>query len=397
VTQGAAVGLDRDRLTRFVYAHLAVYGFFLYGFGPSVTLLRDEQGVSRGLSGLHGTALAVGALVVGTFGARAVARFGRAAMLRAGVAGLSAGVVAFTATTALPVTLLGALVAGIAGSLIVTLHAPVLADRHGAAAPAVISEANAVASTSGMLAPAAMGVFVSVGIGWRPGLLLVLLPAAALLLAGRRVAVPEPGAGAPFAGADARAPGRLPRRYWAAWIVLVMLISVEFATTIWASELLRERVGLGDGAAAGSVTAVVAGMTVGRWAGSRLARRRLPDGLLASTLAVTLAGFAVLWLATAAWLAVVGLFVMGLGIALQFPLAIARGLRESQGRPDLAAARASLGAGLAIGLGPFVLGALADILGTHRAFLLVPALLGAAGTVLWHSRDGSTAPPTPLA
>ena len=55
--------LDRDRLTWLAYLQVAAYGYFLYGFGPTVSLLRDEQGISRTLSGLHGTALAVGALL----------------------------------------------------------------------------------------------------------------------------------------------------------------------------------------------------------------------------------------------------------------------------------------------------------------------------------------------
>ena len=39
----------------------------------------------------------------------------------------------------------------------------------------------------------------------------------------------------------------------------------------------------------------------------------------------------------------------------------------------------SIAAGLASGVAPFVLGALADRAGTHTAFLLVPGLLLAAG------------------
>ena len=55
----------------------------------------------------------------------------------------------------------------------------------------------------------------------------------------------------------------------------------------------------------------------------------------------------------------------------------------SDGRPDVATAVASLGAGIAIGLAPFGLGALADTVGSHTAMLVVPVftLIATVGVV----------------
>ncbi len=148
--------------------------------------------------------------------------------------------------------------------------------------------------------------------------------------------------------------------------------------TIWCSDVLEQRAGLTAGVAATGVTAIVAGLTLGRLAGSRFTRSHRPEWLLYRAIAVYLIGFAMFWTSTVGWLSFVGLFVSGLGLALLFPLGLARVIALSDGRPDLATARASLGAGLAVGTGPFVLGALADGFGTHQAFLLVPVLAGAA-------------------
>ena len=52
------------------------WGYFLYGFGPVVPLLRDEQGVSAALAGLHGTALAVGIVFGGMLFPPLARRFG---------------------------------------------------------------------------------------------------------------------------------------------------------------------------------------------------------------------------------------------------------------------------------------------------------------------------------
>ena len=53
-------------------------------------------------------------------------------------------------------------------------------------------------------------------------------------------------------------------------------------------------------------------------------------------------------------------------------------LHESGGRTDRAAALSSVFGSMAIAVAPFALGALADSIGFHTAFLLVPLLLGIA-------------------
>ena len=52
----------RDAVTRAGYATLAAYGWFLYSFGPTVPLLRAEQGISRTVASLHNVAFSVGAV-----------------------------------------------------------------------------------------------------------------------------------------------------------------------------------------------------------------------------------------------------------------------------------------------------------------------------------------------
>ena len=45
----ATAALIRDRLTWTVYLQLAIYGYFLYSFTPSVNLLRDDEGKIAGI------------------------------------------------------------------------------------------------------------------------------------------------------------------------------------------------------------------------------------------------------------------------------------------------------------------------------------------------------------
>lgn len=368
-------GVYRDRLTWLVYLQLGVYGYVLYGLGPSIQLLREEQDVSRTISGFHGTALAAGATLAGVVGPRVVQRLGRDIALWGGLVTACGGVAIFCSSTALPVTLLGAFVAILGGSFVVSSSSTVLSDHHGAAGPAAVSEANAAAASVGTFAPLVVGGSVAVGTGWRAGLLVAVVLTTILAVALGRVRVPDHRL---VEAHDPAASGSLPGRYWWAWAAICFCVAVEFSMAIWTSDVLRERIGLSHGAAAAGVTAVVAGMAAGRIAGGRLSLRYDPDWLLYRALTLAGIGFAVFWMSTAPVPAMAGLVLCGLGIALHFPLGVMRAIRASPDRPDLAATRASLAIGLAIGVGPFALGALSDVVGTHRAFLVVPVFLAFA-------------------
>lgn len=377
-------GLARDRVTWLVYSYLGVYGYFQYGFGPTVPLLGADLGVSRAVAGLHGTALAMGAVLAGLVLPTIVRRLGRGAALRLGLAGLAVGLTGYLAGHSVWLTLAGTLVAGTFGSLVVSTHSAVLAHHHEGSGPAAINEANAIAAGSGLVAPALIGTTAAIGLGWRAGLLLAAIAGAVVLAATARTAVPV-GPPIPRSRRDG---GRLPAPFWPALAVLVLCIGTEFSLVFWASDLLRERAGASAAVATGSIAALVLGMTVGRVAGGRLALVHPVESLLGASLTVAALGFAVFWLSTLIWLSVLGLLVLGLGISVQFPLSISRVLAASGGHPDRATARASIGAGVAIGTVPFLLGLLADQFGTQRAFLLVPILLAAAAAFLRLGRIG---------
>jgi fucose permease len=172
----------------------------------------------------------------------------------------------------------------------------------------------------------------------------------------------------------------LPPAYWLAALAVVSAVAIEFCMVTWTPDLLVDRTGMSAGTASGAVSAVVGGMAIGRLVIGFLARDHSPFGLFLVSVAVTAAGWLLVWLSTSPVVAVCGLLVVGLGVAAQYPLGAAIVMALSGGQPDRAIAVMSVGVGVASGLGPFVLGALADELGTQLAFLVVPVLcLLAAG------------------
>lgn len=371
--------LIRSRLTWLTYVQLGVYGFFLYGFGPSVPLQRDDLQVSSAIGGLHGTALATGSIIAGFLFSRVSARLGRAATLRMGLLGLAAGIAVYCLVPVLPATLAGALLCGLFGTFVVTGAVVVLSTTHGPAGPAAVTEANAGAVGIGLVTPLLLGAGESLGISWRPALLLPAVAAVAVWVVStgekRRL---ETGPDPDPVPSQPDTPGPLPAAYWLVWVVVLCCIAVEFCLTFWAADGLRDRTGASPAAATAGVTAVVGGMFLGRLGGGRIALRYPPSTLLLISVGVALAGFVAFWSSTATVPALAGLVAVGAGISVQYPLGTVLAVAASGGRPDRAAGALSIAAGLASGAAPFALGAMADRVGTHTAFLLVPALLAAA-------------------
>ncbi|WP_203707157.1 MFS transporter [Asanoa iriomotensis] len=368
--------LVHDRITLLLYLQLGVWGFFLYGFGPVVPLLRDEQGVTAAQASLHGTGLAVGIVIAGFIFSPVSRRLGRGPTIWLGLAGVALVIGILWVARPLPVTVGAAVLASVFGSLIVNGVNAALSDHHAAAAPAALSEANATAAFTGVVAPLVVGGFVAAGLGWRAALSLVAVLILVVLLLAARWRVPVPAR--PVSASVPVGTAPLPRPYWITLILLAATSSIEVCFSLWAVEVLRTHAGMASGPAAASFAAVLAGMFAGRLAAGRVALHVPTVRLLLLSLGLTLAGFAVFWVATAAWLAVTGLFVVGLGMAVQYPLVISLALAAAPGQADRASGLTSYPVAFGFGVAPVILGALADRSGTHTAFLVLPAFIAAA-------------------
>jgi predicted MFS family arabinose efflux permease len=380
-----APAVVRDRATWLAYFQIGLFGYFLYAFGPSIALLRDDHGYSRTVASLHGSAMALGAVVVGLLAVHVVRRTGRGLFLRMGSVTLAAGLLLYTGFSPLWVTLLGALVASGGGTMIMVGVNAFLPDHHGPAGPRAMSEAHGLGATMGLLGPLAVGLGVALGWGWRVGLLVTILGLIALeLVRGNRLAEFDGTHGHPDDEPGHAPRGPLTRRFWIAMAVFGMCAGTEFCLTLWGSDLLRDRAGLGSAAAAAALVTIVGGMAVGRVAGAPLVSRYDPDHVLVATMALTVVGFTIAWFSAAPVPMLLGFAVTGLGLGLQSPLAIGRAVIAADGQADRGAGLTSVAAGLASGIAPFVLAAVADHVGVRIAFLIVPVLM-AVGILLVRS------------
>ncbi|GAA4247514.1 hypothetical protein GCM10022255_023700 [Dactylosporangium darangshiense] len=381
--------LVRDRLTWVMYVQLALWVYFLYGFGPVAPLLRDELHISRTLAGLHGTAFAAGGIIGGAVLPVLTRRLGRHRLIWIGLGLVCAAAGGMYAAHHLALTLTFTTLGSFGGALSVNAINAALTDHHGNAAPAAISEANAAAAGVGLVAPLIVGATFAAGLGWRFGLVLVVIPVVVVALYARARAVRPPEA-AGFGGERA-AHRPLPGTFPLALTSLFATGSIEICLTLWGSDVLRDHARVSAGVATAALSTLIAGMVAGRLVGGRLLLRFRPTRMLLVALVVNVAGFALFWSATLPWLAMAGLAVAGLGMGLHYPLGIGLALAHSDGQPDLAAARASFAVGISFAVAPFALGALADRVGPHPAFLLVP-LFAAVSAVAILRLDRLTLP-----
>lgn len=425
--------LHRDLATWLIYLQLGLWGYFNYGFGPIVPLLRDEQGTSAAVASLHSTAIAAGAVAGGALYPLLSRRYGRGPVLWGGQAVIAACVLGFVVLpTPFAVTIALTVLIATAGIAMISGIVSALSERHGPAGPAAISEANAVACAAGLVAPLVIGATMRAGLGWRAGLgllvLLIALVAAVAMI--KRVRIPsglaeprpepaEPRSGVATSRADLGGPSTelaelrselaaaraataelapgpvaspvpasstrpsLPAAYWLAWGMMTVTGAIEVVLSMWAASVLRDQVGMSAGGATAVMSAVVGGMFVGRLAGARIALRVASIPLYLGALVVSLAGFSVFWSAGSAAAAVAGLIVVGLGNAMHYPLAISLALAAAPGQADRAAGVASYSMAVSFGAGPLLLGLVADQTGAHAAFLLIPVLIAGAAFLAW--------------
>ncbi|MBO3093657.1 MFS transporter [Cellulomonas dongxiuzhuiae] len=386
--------LVRDRTTVGLYTPYVAWGWVLYSFNPSVPLLADELGISGAQAGLHGTAMATGTLLASVTVPRAVRVLGRRGAVVLLVLVVAVGVTGLVLASSLPWTLGSILVAALGGSGAIAAVQVGLADHTGPAASAAITEGNGVGSSVGLVGPLAVGACVAAGWGWRPGVavaavlavvaavVVARLPPTAAVPALRRrsrpsvpdAAAPEEQAAAQAHDAAATGPAGRLRASTLFLGALVAAVALENATTYWAADLVLTRTDAGPGIATATTAGLVAGMSAVRFVTGPLSLRVAPVHVLAASFVVAIGGWAVLWTATDARVALAGLVLAGVGYGAQYPLSIALLLAVTPGHRDRAQAHATLAGALALAVAPFLLGALGDTVGPHLAFLVVPAL-----------------------
>lgn len=365
----------RDRLTWVAYVMLAWFAYLQAAPGLVIVHLRDELDLSYSAGGLHVAAFAAGSMVAGVAAARLERAVGRRSLFWSAALLMGAGAVGLTAGRVAAVTVGSVLVMGVGGGLLLVTIQAALADRHGALRAVALTEANVAASVAYVVLIGVLSLAAAVDAGWRAALLVSLVVPALTWWRSRRLAIDAPPP-------SRAAQGRLPGVFWIAATMLFCMVAAEWCVTAWGASFVEDAAGVSTDTAVALMGGYFGGVVVGRTLGSGLARRFDPARLLAVALAVTAAGFAVLWPSTGPVQALVGLSLLGLGLGNLFPLglSVAVGLAPEQSAP--ASGRAVLMTSFAVLLAPLTVGTLADATSLKAAFGVLPVVLAPAAVGL---------------
>jgi MFS family permease len=366
-----------DRLTVTM-----VLAFFVLVAGLSVGLvlgeLRDELGLSGVVAAAHGSTFGVGLLLMGAVGARLVDRVGRVVAFWATCAVIVLGVAILCVGRQWWVTLVGTAVAGVACALLVLLAPGIVADHHGEGWVHTYAAVNGVPGVAGVAFSLVIGAALAAGISWRaPYLGLTLLFALVLVVVGRATSLPV-GESTSVSSIALLRQGNTRRPVFD----VVHAVLAEFPLGVWAVTVLKEVGGASSGAAAALGAVWGLSIMTSRLSLSRLARLAGPWTSALGYGAVAI-GSALVWLGPGLSVRVLGLVIAGLGTGPIYPLAVERLYARVDADTVSLGALTAFASGVAITLGPLMLGIVADIVGLRSAVLLVTVL---ALVGIWTSR-----------
>lgn len=365
-----------------------VYGaFFLYAFGmggifPRLGDIQRALGVAEGALGLALIGAAAGTLVSLTFAGRFLAHFGhrRALLVLTALLPLCYAVAAFAAS---PQALFALLVpAGLcigAIEVIVNLEADRVEHQVGRR---IMNRAHAFWSI-GFFSAGLLGAGLS-QLGVTPqahlGAALALVWLGGALILGRFDAAPDRSAGGAGNASSARnassagsaaPPAQFARPTAGVMLLVAVTLSalvLEGAGAEWSAIYMRDVFGAGPFVAGAAVATGALAQAVTRYVADGFVERHQPVGVARVLLGVLGAGTVLVFAAPAAWAALLGFALMGVGTSVIFPLAMsAAAQRTDRAAASNVAALAQLSF-VAFLLGPPLLGLVAQRFGIRWSF-----------------------------
>jgi fucose permease len=366
--------LVRTAATWFGYILVSIQIYFFTVQGNVIPFLQNEFSLNYSAVALHSAAMAAGVIVIGLVGARIVSALGRRRTLLLAACGLAGGGVLLCISPGPWASIPSCLIIGLAGGISSSNVPAMMADIHGERRSQAITEQSIFAYTFAILGPIITGICVAAGLGWRTAVFAGAFVGIALILVYRWVVIPPSQSAARPRGSHAR----LSAAFWAYWVLFAFAIGLEFSTLLWAPAFLERVIGFSAAAAATAAAGFFLGVLTGRLVVRAIVRRFNPRHILLVAYLIGIAGFIAYWAIATKVSAIVGIFMLGLGVAPQYPMIMSLGIGAARGANDAGATRMVLAFGLSFLIAPVALGALADRVGLGPATLTLPVLMAGA-------------------
>ena len=264
----------RDRFTWLAYFMLSYFAYMIGALGPIVPFLRNELNINYTVSAFYISAFAAGMVIAGFTTVWMVKRFGRPILFWGGGLLMALCTVVLTLGRTAEVGIASVFVCGLFGSYLLVTVQSTLSELHGNNRAYALTEANVFAVLASSAAPLAVGFGEAQGWSWRFAIYAgIAVWALVCIWTRRRIALPIARKPDPIIHATVAKQSKLPRAFWAYWVVVFFAVAIEWCIVFWASTYMETVVGLSKEAAASSVALFSVAQFIGRAAGSWLTRR----------------------------------------------------------------------------------------------------------------------------
>ncbi|MCB1884107.1 MAG: MFS transporter [Geminicoccaceae bacterium] len=335
-------------------------------WAPHIALVQARLGLSPGVLGLVLLTVALGTLSTMPVIGGLITRSGSGPVVRAAAPFVALALVLPALAPSLPLLVLGGvLLGGFSGAFDVAMNAQGIAIEARLKRP-IVSALHAYYSLGGLLGAGAAALLLPL-IPPYAHVLLVTLVALGIALTAMRGLMP----GGFDQGGGAKAFTLPPRAVLGIGALTLVAMMSEGAIQDWSAVYLYRDLATGPGVAALGFAAFAATMTIGRFTGDRL-RARIDDGrLLVLSALVAAAGLGGGLLIPYPAALVLGLGLMGFGMANMVPLLFVAGARVPGIGPSVGLAAVATVGYMGFMAGPVVIGGIAQGLGLKVALLLV--------------------------
>jgi predicted MFS family arabinose efflux permease len=366
----------RDRSVALAYIFNSSLTGFQIAIGATMPVIRSDLNISLTLASFHFTVTALCGMVGASLTASVVGKFGRRRTMIVSLSVVSAALLAFCIAPSVILTLLACAAFGLAGPFALVLTQAELLDRNAYHRATAMAELNMVVSAALVITALGVGPLVALTDSWRIALMLPVASTLTTFIALR---------GLRFSDA-ARPRGRRSKRQmtglaWLFCLILICSTAFEWSYGYQGAEFLNQVGNVSKGTAATLMTLFYAGMVVSRIALIRAVRKFDIYHLLLASFVVALAGFLLLAGGPTAEVKALGLLISGIGIAVTYPMIVTLAGTAFADATDWIIAKLYVAGGLAIGVAPFLIGALGDQFGIGRSFWVL-GLICLAGLML---------------
>lgn len=339
----------------------------MYGLGYSVPLVRRDLGVSRALASIHQLTFAALLILSSLYLSRIISRYNPTVVMRSGWVVVIVGVSFYTWGPNIWITVPGYSFCAIGATLVNNTNAATLGLAPGSSL-GIMLRTTGIATGVGAFAPALIGALVGRGISWRLTLLIFTLIVGSISF----WLVPIVPDRSPVVAIGVKS---LDREFKLLFFLGFSANFLEVGAGAWALDLLIAR-DVKNAAALVLATIFSFGIATSRL-GFSLRARIGEDRIWSVSTLVTAVGLALIIGTSNGSLTVIGLIVASIGVGPLGAIALAMASDSSRGSDSGIAANV-IGAGVAIGIGPWIIGFASDQYGFSFAYVITALLLGIA-------------------